>query len=361
MTMTPVKIGFVLLSNSRDPIPSTRIAALNMFPFLRAANFEPKIVFEPAQGIETPDVSGLAPRLRAEGFRIVFLQKVHGPSVEELAKQLSAWGISTVYGVCDLVNEEMVELTDATITVTEYLKSLYPSALQQKIIVVHDGIEHPEICKTNWGTERGSRRKPLRAVLVTSATLDRLPVLGSPPDWLHITIVGHFPPSDQILHRFHAARWTLAKQRDFSKRLAYLRFLTNPLIRRVKWDPVGVYNALQQADIGIIPIETNSEHTALGQPESWKTKSENRLTMKMCVGLPVIATPIPSYERVIEQGKNGFLARTREDWMAYFEALRDPSLRQAVGEQARASVLQPYSIQEQARRLIAVLRGLTSS
>src|SRR5437870_4093220 len=35
--MTPVKIGFVLLSNSRNPLPSTRIAALNMVPFLRAA------------------------------------------------------------------------------------------------------------------------------------------------------------------------------------------------------------------------------------------------------------------------------------------------------------------------------------
>lgn len=359
--MTPVKIGFVLLSNSRDPIPSTRVAALNMFPFLRAANFEPQIVFEPAQGIETPDVSGLAPRLCAEGFRIVFFQKVHGPSVEALVRQLSAGGIITVYSVCDLVDENMVALTDATVTVTEYLRSLYPPALQQKISVVHDGIEHPEIHKTNWSAERGSRSDPLKAVLVTSADLDHLPVLGNPPDWLHITIVGHYPSSEKILHRFNFARWTLAKQRDFTNRLACLRFLTNPRIGRVKWDPVGVYQALQHADIGIIPIESTLEQEAATETRaSWKIKSENRLTMKMAVGLPVIATPIPSYEQVIEQGKNGFLARNREDWMACLEALRDPSLRQAVGEQARASVLQPYSMQEQARRLIAVLRGLTS-
>ena len=31
---TPIKVGFVLLSNSRNPLPSTRIAGLNMFPFL---------------------------------------------------------------------------------------------------------------------------------------------------------------------------------------------------------------------------------------------------------------------------------------------------------------------------------------
>ena len=57
--MTPVKIGFVLLSNSQHPIPSTRIAVLNMLPFLRAANFDPHIVFEPEYGTENPDVTDL--------------------------------------------------------------------------------------------------------------------------------------------------------------------------------------------------------------------------------------------------------------------------------------------------------------
>src|SRR5438067_5349933 len=107
----PIKIGFVLLSNSRRPIASTRITALNMFSFLRDAHFAPHIVFEPPQPTETPDVSGLAPRLVAEGFRIVFLQKVHGPSVEALASDLSRAGISTVYSVCDLVKAAMTSAT----------------------------------------------------------------------------------------------------------------------------------------------------------------------------------------------------------------------------------------------------------
>ena len=133
--MIPIKIGFALLSNSKNPIPSTRIAALNMFPFLRGANFDPHIIFEPQQGTEEPKITAIAPRLLAEGFQIVCFQKVHGPSVERLAKQLSATGIKTVYVVCDLINVSMSSITDATIVVTDYLKSLYPPALQHKISV----------------------------------------------------------------------------------------------------------------------------------------------------------------------------------------------------------------------------------
>lgn len=357
--MKPVKIGFVLLSNSRDPLPSTRITVLNMLPFLREGGFDPHVVFEPTQAVETPDVGDLAQRLLTGDFRAVFFQKVHGRSVEELVRRLSASGIKTVYGVCDLVNAAMADVTDATIAVTEYLKSLYPQALQPKIEVVHDGIENPNACKLTWEDHSGSRRRPLRAVLVTSSTLTRLPVLNKPPEWLEVSIVGRYPPAAERLRRLREARWKMALQPP-GDRLAYASFLLNPRIRRVEWDPVGVYEQLQQADIGIIPVETSTQQEAAAGVPDWRVKSENRLTMKMAVGLPVVATPIPAYEPVIQQGVNGFLARSTRDWIASLEALRDPDLRRDVGERARRSVLDQYSMQEQGRRLVAILQNLLS-
>jgi len=356
--MNPIKIGFVLLSRSRCPAPSTRISVLNMLPFLQAGNFHPEIVFEAGDGTETPDVSGLVPRLLDEGFQIVYFQKVHGPSVEALARQLSVVGVKTVYGVCDRIKPAMAEATDVTITVTDYLKSLYPPTLQPKIRVVHDGIEHAEICKTNWGLNRGSRNCPLRAVLVTSSDLDRLPVLGTPPNWLEVTIVGCYPSNGQVIQHLRQARWKLDQKPNLRERLSYLRFLMNRRIRCQAWDLVGVYETMQQADIGIIPVDTPSEHAPDLSPPFWKVKSENRLTMKMCMGLPVIATPIPAYEAVVNQGENGFLARSQDEWIKSLNALRDPMLRRIIGEQARVSVMTRYSMQEQARRLIEVLRGL---
>jgi len=353
----PVKIGFVLASNSRRPIPSTRIAVLNIFPFLRAANFQPEIVFEPQEVTETPDVSRLAPRLLAEGFKIIFFQKVHGPRAEQLASQLSAAGIGTIYGVCDQVNAGMVAATSATVATSEFLKSLYPPALQCKITVVHDGIERPEIFKTQWETHRGSPRRPLHAVLVTSFALDSLPVLRNPPEWLTVSIVGRYPPSGQLFRRLREVRWKLISQRSWSERVDYMRFLANPRLRCIAWDPAGVYETMRHADIGIIPIDTQPECQP-HLPPDWKIKSENRLTMKMSVGLPVVATPIPSYERVIEEGRYGFLAQSRQDWISCLTVLRDPDCRRAIGSQARASVLERYSKEKQAELLIKVLHGL---
>jgi len=356
--MELIKIGFVLLSNSKNPIPSTRIAVLNMFSFLKAANFDPHIVFEPSQGDETPNVDDIFSRLLSENFQIIYFQKVHGSSVEKLAVKLSAAGIRTVYGVCDLMNLTMTSATDATIVVTDYLKSLYPSALQEKVSVVHDGIEYPEKCKTDISQGAGSRNKILNAVLVTSVDLDRLPVLGSIPDWLKVTIVGRYPSRRRVIQRLREARWKYAEKQSLNERIAYLKFLSNRRIRCLAWDSAGVYDAMQKADVGIIPIDALPQHLEGQAPPMWKVKSENRLTMKMCVGLPVVATPIPSYEPIITHGENGFFARTRDEWFEYLTLLRDSELRFKIGERARKSVLTKYSMEEQARCLISVLRGL---
>jgi glycosyltransferase involved in cell wall biosynthesis len=80
----------------------------------------------------------------------------------------------------------------------------------------------------------------------------------------------------------------------------------------------------------------------------------------MAIGLPVVATPIPSYEPVIKQGVNGFLARSQGDWVRCLSALRDPDARRAIGRNARESALTGYSKELQAQRLIEVLRSVAS-
>jgi glycosyltransferase involved in cell wall biosynthesis len=83
--------------------------------------------------------------------------------------------------------------------------------------------------------------------------------------------------------------------------------------------------------------------------------------MKMSMGLPVVACPVPSYRDVIVQGENGFLATSRDEWLRCFEELRDPRRREAIGRKARASVLPRYSKAEQARRLIAALERVVGA
>lgn len=354
---SPIKIGFVLLSNSQDAIPSTRIVVLNMLPYLRMAQFDPQIVFEPGTSTSTPDLAGIAANLKNQGFDVIFFQKVFGDSVLALAHELRILGIKTVFSICDFVNPLMCAATDMTIVVTDYLKELYPIELQSKIVVIHDGIERPDVQITSRGSHSGSRARPLQAVLVTSASLARLPLLVTPPSWLTVTIVGAYAPSNAKLQRLRENWWELSRLDGVAARLKYLRFLHNSRIFCKAWGPSSVYNELLQADIGIIPVEVDPRRDP---DEFWKNKSENRLTLKMAMGLPVIATPIPSYEPVIEQGKNGFLAHDSSEWLRYLTLLRDPQLRQSIGLQARKTAMTRYSMDLQAAKLIAALRALVA-
>jgi glycosyltransferase involved in cell wall biosynthesis len=212
--------------------------------------------------------------------------------------------------------------------------------------------------KTDWGNHSGSRARPLNAVLVTSAALDRLPLLDSPPSWLKVTIVGGYAPGGSRLRFWQESLSQMSLKTDWTQRWCYLRFLANRRIACEAWGADSVYAAMQRADIGIIPIEEDLVRDPAGE---WKVKSENRLTLKMAMGLPVVATPIPSYEPVIEQGVDGFLARSKGEWLQYLSALRDPALRNRVGRQARQTALKRYSMDRQAEKLIAVLNGLVGS
>ncbi len=353
-----IKIGFVLSSSSRDPLPSTRIAVLNVLPLLRAAGFDPHIVFDPEVPTSQPDLDGLAERLIAERFQLVCFQKVYGPRVVAAARTLSAAGIKTASLVCDMVDVDMATVTDVTATVTEHLRQLYPAALKHKIHVVHDGIEHPECFKTRWSSHRGSRWRPLRAVLVTWASPTRLPVLGVPPSWLEVVVVGRYPPVTDTVRRFKEMWWDIREEPGLPRRLASLPFLLSDRIHRHAWHPSGVYKVMAGADIAILPIEPSSEFAPGTRVPAWRVKSENRLTLKMSMSLPVVATPIPSYERVVHHGHNGFLADSRAEWLTCLNALRDPQLRRSMGAEARRSVSERYSVALQAQRLAAVFRSV---
>jgi Glycosyl transferases group 1/Glycosyl transferase family 4 group len=348
--VTALRVGFVLCSNLEQPLPSTRIAVLNMLPFLRSAGMEARILFASPEPSETPDLSGVAARALEAQCDVVVFQKVRGPQAVALAVQLSTAGVRTVFVVCDVVDVEMVRATDAATVVTEYLRSLYPKELQHRIHVVHDGIERPQAHKSDWSQPAGGR---LSAVLVTSASLSQLPVLQHPPAWLDVRIVGRYASG---VRRWQQLRWTLAGLAPGQRRRT-LSFLLDRRIQCVPWTFDGAYEEMLRADIGIIPVETPAPSTADPRP-AWMVKSENRLTMKMSIGLPVVAVPVPAYQDVIEHGVTGYFASSPSDWLKCLSALRDPDHRAQMGRAARASVAARYSMVQQSAKLLEVLKSV---
>lgn len=354
-----MKLGLILASHTSLPQPSTRIAVLNMLPFLRAAGWQCDIVFQPAPlaASEHPDLSGLSPAA-LRGYDVVLFQKVAGASALALVRQLAAAGVRTLYCVCDRVEPEMVAACDRTIAISSFLRSLYPAALQPRIDVVCDGLEDPSIVSAGTRERRGGVLLPLRAVLVTSSALYGLPHIGLPPSWLAVDVVGRYPDSTRPLARLRQALRLVLDCPGWHARLAAIAFLCHPRIRRLHWSPASVALALRQADFAILPIETAAGDGS-GVP-AWKLKSANRLTLKMAAGLAVLSTPIPAYEEVLEHGVNGLFARSAQEWRHGLQQLRDPALRRRLGAAARQRALRDFAPDVQARALLRVLGRLAS-
>ena len=117
----------------------------------------------------------------------------------------------------------------------------------------------------------------------------------------------------------------------------------------VPWSEVTAREQMLSADIGVIPC--------LDTPAA-RAKSNNRLTMLMAAGLPVIASPIPAYTAIIEPGSNGLLARTVDEWGTGLLALRQAAARRALGAEARRTAWQRFAPEVIASRWVMLLSEL---
>lgn len=361
-TSAALRLGWILLSPPTQPQPSTRIAGLHMMEDLAQHGIVSDILFAPQQATEQPQLpepAQMLEQIRARGIDVVIFQKTHGESVRRLAAALQQAGVKSLFLVCDLILPELSVLTDATVVVTDYLRSLYPAELHHKLRVVHDGIERIELHKQDYGRQTGSAREALKATLVTSAPLRSLAAMGLPPAWLRLRILGQYPPGHGRFRRSLEVlrRWRRPGPDHHADLLA---FAAHPRISTEAWSESAAYEALLDADIGVIPVDTRPTSPPGALPPNWMRKSENRLTLKMALGLPVIASPVPAYLDIIEHGVNGFIADSPQAWRDSLQALRDPELRERMGRVARQSVVERYSRARQAEAFLQVLQELTA-
>ncbi|AWI25240.1 glycosyltransferase [Flavobacterium pallidum] len=97
----------------------------------------------------------------------------------------------------------------------------------------------------------------------------------------------------------------------------------------LEWSESGWQQQLLQCDIAIAPIDA----------EKQPCKSNNKVSAYMALGLPVIASPLHAYQKIIRHGENGFIAENIPDWENTMRLLKDPSLRKKTGTAGRQSVL----------------------
>jgi glycosyltransferase involved in cell wall biosynthesis len=108
---------------------------------------------------------------------------------------------------------------------------------------------------------------------------------------------------------------------------------------------IGLFNG---CDVGIYPLLDN---------EWSKGKCGFKAIEFMACGVPVVASAVGVNREIIQDGVNGFLASTDDEFADKLERLlADPALRRRFAEAGRQTVVERYSLQVHAPKLAGLLR-----
>jgi glycosyltransferase involved in cell wall biosynthesis len=124
--------------------------------------------------------------------------------------------------------------------------------------------------------------------------------------------------------------------------------LENVKIVPEKWSYETEITQLQSFDIGIMPM-TDDEWT--------KGKCGLKILQYMAVGLPCVCSPAGVNKEIVQDGVNGFLANSNEEWIEQLSLLiENPNLRKKLGIVGRKTVEERYSLKVNAPRLRQVIK-----
>ena len=120
-------------------------------------------------------------------------------------------------------------------------------------------------------------------------------------------------------------------------------------LEMIPWSHDSEVIDLSMIDVGIMPLPDTP--VARG-------KCAFKLIQYMGCWKPVIASPVGENVRVVQDGINGFLATTPDDWWnALCRLYDDHALRESMGISGRAIVEKTYSLSVIAPKLEAILRS----
>ena len=120
-------------------------------------------------------------------------------------------------------------------------------------------------------------------------------------------------------------------------------------VSNVAWTLAGEVALFNTCDIGVYPL-TEDEWT--------KGKCGFKASQFMACGVPVVASAVGVNTEIIEDGVNGFLAATDDEWVEKLGRLAsDAALRRRLGEAGRRTIEDRYSLNVNAPRMAAALRG----
>jgi len=117
-------------------------------------------------------------------------------------------------------------------------------------------------------------------------------------------------------------------------------------LEATNWSLDTEINELQSFDIGIMPLPD----------DEWaRGKCGFKALLYMAFGIPAVCSPVGVNTEIIQDGVNGFLALTEQEWIEKLSRLiEDVELRYQLGDRGRKTVEERYSKQTNANKYLDV-------
>lgn len=367
------RLGWILAGNSS--VPGSRIHGINIHKYFLERGMSTQIIRMPegySEKLMEYEKDILFKKICDLKIDIIVFQKVNGVNAVELCKLLRDKQVKSVFIACDTVDNDMAEHCDMVFAVSSYLKSLFHRNNRIKIRVLNDPIEVSDEYRYRKIIIPKDGR--LKAVFLSSAYPDRITqaILALCQDYFDVSIIS--APHERniaLVNSYVQNTMEMALQlirehksslalRIYKKIICFLesRWAIRGLdinrdanFRLIEWKLATVYDELIEHHIGLIPIYMDSVFK--------KSKSINRMATFMALGLPIIASPLPSYLENASDGENILFARDIDKWRFQIKRIdEDRAFALDLAYHARENAWENYSIRPIANKFINYINPL---
>ena len=279
----------------------------------------------------------------AQRYDVVVFQKIMGPRVHDELKKIQAYGGRVVFDAnvnyyedwgdyfvagtrpTGQQRDEALQMTiaaDLVVADSSYLRTII-EPFNSRVVWIADNVDP--------GIYHGQRQH-------RQAGLLRLIWCGVAKKAAHVLEIR------EVLPQLDATELTIVAD----ERPIVMDELTSLIpCRFVAFSDRGYAQELLASDVIVSPKRLANAYEM--------AHTEYKITLGMAVGLPAVAHPQPSYCEAIDDRGGGFVCRTADEWVTALTQLRDPAVRAALGERARATVAERYAtpvVAEQYRRTL---------
>ena len=163
------------------------------------------------------------------------------------------------------------------------------------------------------------------------------------------------PTTVKYLYLLNGVFERLAKTHRFELKVVGASFalsVDGVPVRQKGWSLDREVREFQSCDIGVYPL----------WDDEWsRGKCGFKAIQFMAVGLPVVASAVGVNKEIIQDGVNGFLASSEEEWCEKLSLLlKDAKLRRKLGVAGRKTVEERYSLEVNAPKLLKILQDVCS-